>query len=516
MRSQAFEPSWIDELSAGGPWTAERLQRFASSTVGTQVIVVSCREPYSHHRSTQGVRVSSAVSGVVTALEPVVKACGGTWVAYGSGSADAEFVDGRGLCAVPPGQPAYALKRVWLSAAEKRGFLDGFANACLWPLCHRSDVEPVFEAASWQHYQQVNARFCDAVLAVAEVADPLVLVQDYHFALLPGLIRARLPRATVVSFWHIPWPQHAQLATCPWWVELVHGLMGSSIVGLQTAQDRDHFSAAVDVVRQRTRHTRTRAAPVIAPYPISVAWPTACELQRMPRAAACALRVRQENALPPQTRLIVGVDRFDYTKGLIEKLLAFERLLTQQPRWRGEVSLVQVVAPTRSKVPAYTRYQQRVRHEVARINHTLSTGGPPPIVLLEAQHDRAAVCQLYRAAAVCAGTRLHDGMTLVSKDFVSVRDDEHGVLVISKFAGAAEELKDAALVIDPRDTDALAQAFARALEMPGCEQRRRMVQLRRTVRDANVYRWAGAMLGDATALRALSPETSPAHWPELV
>jgi len=499
-------------------WTAQRLQQLVMSCADGQVIVVSCREPYSHEHGLSGVHVTTPASGLVTALEPVVRACAGTWIAHGSGSADSEFVDSAGLCRVPPGRPEYSLQRVWLDDEERRGFLDGFANESLWPMCHRCDVKPLFRASDWRHYRRVNERFAEAVVQAARQPDPLVLVQDYHFALLPELIRAYLPRATVVAFWHIPWPEPDRLELCPWWHELVRGLMRSSIVGFQTARDQENFQAAVEVCERHSKPSaswpQARTFPLVATYPISVPWPAEYELDRLPSVADCRSQVLREHGLMPSVRLIVGVDRFDYTKGLLEKLRALELLLDRHPRYPGSVSLVQVVAPTRAGVPAYAAYQSQVRAEAARINMRFRSDGALPIILLESQHDREAVDRLYRAACVCAVTSLDDGMNLVSKEFVSMRDDEQGVLVLSAFAGAAEELQHDAIVVNPRDTSALSHSLETALAMGSAQQRHHMARMRVIVRKANIYQWAGAMLSDAAQLRQDSRQAS-APWREV-
>jgi len=284
-------------------WAAERLQELVRSAAGGQVMVRSYREPYSHEHTAQGVRVTSPASGLVTALEPIVRACGGTWIAHASGSADAAFADADGVCRVPPQKPEYSLRRVWLEEEEKRHFLDSFANDSLWPMCHRCDVTPTFRASDWRHYQRVNERFAEAVVQAATQPDPLVLVQDYHFALLPQLIREYLPMATLVSFWHIPWPARDQLEACPWWPALVRGMMSSTIVGFQTVRDEAHFKAAMAVCQTRSKPgsnlkmvadvsaaaeaAEADAQPVVAAYPISVPWPTKREMEQLPSVADC-------------------------------------------------------------------------------------------------------------------------------------------------------------------------------------------------------------------------------------
>jgi len=407
---------------------------------------------------------------------------------------------------------------VWLNDDERRGFIEGFANEGLWPMCHRCEVAPEFLASDWWHYRRVNERFADAVLKAAKDPEPLVLVQDYHFALLPHLIRARLPQASVVAFWHIPWPSLDRLKACPWWPSLMQGLLSSSIVGFQTARDQKHFVAAASVYKSRCKQGSAslgaNAAPVVAAYPISVPWPTNHEVDALPSVSNCREQVLKKYSLPSHVRLIVGIDRFDYTKGLLEKVLAMESLLDRHPQLHGSVSLVQVAAPTRADVPAYAAYRKVVRAEVERINSRLRCNGVAPVVLLEFQHDRAAVCRLYRAASVCAVASLDDGMNLVSKEFVSMRDDEQGVLVLSAFAGAAEELAQDAILVDPRDTFALADSLAAALSMSDPEQRFRMARMRLIVRRANIHRWAASMLNDAARLREEQAGDAVA-WPAV-
>lgn len=501
-------------VESAAPWTAERLRDLLHDRPhGEQVIVVSNREPYVHERSDAGVTVTRPAGGLVTALEPIVRACGGTWIAHGGGNADAEFVDEADICRVPPGAPDYALRRIWLSVDEQQGYNDGFANTGLWPLCHLAHVQPVFTEAHWRHYVNVNERFADAVAEEATTDDPVVLVQDYHFALLPALIRCRLPRATVIAFWHIPWPNPDQFAICPWHKELLRGLLGASIVGLQTRADRRNFEWSVerflgrdaDVRDSRIRHGGGET--LVRDYPISIAWPSTVEAVGRP-ASDARQGVDAAWGLSPDTRLIVGVDRFDYTKGLLERLRAVEHLLATHPEWIGALTLAQIAAPTRTGVPEYATFQRRVRAEAERINARFAGTGAVPILLLAEHRDRSVIDELYRAADACVVTSLHDGMNLVCKEFVAARDDEQGVLVLSRFAGAAAELKDA-LLINPYHVEQTAATLLRALDMPAAEQRRRMRRLRATVRDANIFRWAGTMLLDAAEVRARGIDSAP-------
>ena len=510
--TDAALPAWRahgrDRASdASTPWDAAALQRLFHSTLrDKQVIVVSNRAPVAHERVAGRLQAVRPSSGLVTALEPVLQACHGTWIAHGNGGADRELVDADDVWRVRGANGGYALRRVWLDADERAGYCDGLANSGLWPLCHTVHVKPRFIEADWQHYRAVNRRFAQAVVQQAQCSDPIVLVQDYHLALVPALVRQALPRATVISFWHVPWAHPEQMQTCPWLQELVHGLLGSDIVGFQTPQHRRNFVACAALFGHRLDATLVAQKPgthrpQARSYPISIAWPTAAKVARRcpPWRTAAALAL-QRWSLPEQGKLIVGVDRFDYTKGLVERLLAVERLLLDQPHWRGRLRFVQVAAPTRESLHEYTALRAEVTAQVQRINQRFATDAVAPIVLLDAHHDKDAVDALYRAADVCLVTPLHDGMNLVAKEFVAARDDERGVLVLSRFAGAAHELHEA-LLINPYHTAQVAQALQCALDMPASEQRQRMRALRETVRVGNVHRWAAGMLLDAVALR---------------
>jgi trehalose 6-phosphate synthase len=487
-------------------WTAERLRALLRSHLaGDQVIALSNREPYIHERDATSGRivVKQPASGLVTALEPVMRACSGTWVAHGSGSADRDTVDAAGRVVVPPGarpEAAYRLRRVWLTAEEEQGYYYGFANEGLWPLCHVAHVRPVFRESDWAAYREINQRFADAVVAEARGEDPVVLVQDYHFALVPAMIRERLPQATILTFWHIPWPNPESFGICPWRTEILQGLLGSTILGFHTRFHCKNFIETVDrYLEARIEHehstiTFREKETLVESYPISIAWPE--QPERWPAVDECRRRVFGHLGLPPDACLALGVDRFDYTKGIIERLNAVERLLEKHPEWLERFVFVQVAAPTRSDLEEYRNFQERVSRLAERINVRFGRPGYKPVQLLAEHHDHAALAELYRAADICVVTSLHDGMNLVCKEYVAARDDRRGVLVLSRFAGAARELHEA-LIVNPYHVEETADALHRAATMPAAEQRERMASLRATVRDFNVYRWAGRMLADA-------------------
>lgn len=469
--------------------------------------MVSNREPWMHVRRSGRIEALRPASGLVSALGPVIRACSGTWIAHGAGSADRDTVDRHDRVPMPPDRPTYRLRRVWLSAKEEAGYYDGFANAGLWPLCHAAGVQPLFRAADWTHYQAVNRRFADAVEEEAGSETPVVLVQDYHLALLPRLLRQRMPQATIIAFWHVPWPSVEALAACPWREPIVQGLLGASVLGFQA---RSHCEGFLDAASDCTNATVRRAAGVanhegrateVRHYPASIEWLPAAMTKQAPVAVARA-RIRAALGLEARVHLGIGIDRLDATKGLPERFAAIERLLEREPRWIGSFAFVQVAAPSREGAGHTHGLASRLRADAARINARFGSSTWRPIVLNTEVQTPERVFEYYRAADLCFVSSLHDGMNLVAKEFVAARDDERGVLVLSRFAGAAHELPQA-LIVDPRDTTQCAAALHAALTMAPAEQRERMRAMRRTVENFDACRWAGSMLLDAAPLPAL-------------
>ncbi len=488
-------------------WGPDALRRILRQDLkGDEVLIVSNREPYIHTRRKDNViEIQRPASGLVTALEPIVRACSGTWIAHGAGTADRDTVDKYDHVMVPPDHPAYRIRRVWLSKEEEQGYYFGFANEGLWPLCHIAHTRPVFRAEDWEHYKNVNQRFADIVVAEAKTEDPIILVQDYHFALLPRMVREKLPRATIITFWHIPWPNPEAFGIMPWREEVLEGMLGSSILGFHTQYHCNNFFDTVDrflearVDRETFSISYGGETTEVRRYPISIEWPPAPLAVQVPVEEA-RRRVRERLGLDADVKLGVGVDRLDYTKGILERFMAIERLLELEPRWVGKFSFLQVAAPSRSSIDEYQNLDARVRSLAARINERFGRPGYQPIVLKIEHHDAAQVYELYRAAEVCYVSSLHDGMNLVAKEFVAARDDEQGVLVLSQFTGAARELAEA-LIVNPYDIEQAAAALHVALTMSPDEQRTRMRSMRNLVQEFNVFRWAGRMLIDAARMR---------------
>jgi alpha,alpha-trehalose-phosphate synthase [UDP-forming] len=491
------------EVAAQG-WNPEKLRALLHDELaGDEVIVVSNREPYIHSKTDDGVKVHRPASGLVTAVEPVMRACSGTWIAHGSGNADRETVDRDDRVRVPPKNPAYTLRRVWLSKEEEKGYYYGFSNEGLWPLCHNAHVRPVFRTTDWEQYVEVNQRFADAVINEARTDDPVVLVQDYHFALLPRMVREKLPKATIIMFWHIPWPNPESFGICPWREEILEGLLGNTLLGFHTPLHCKNFLETVDrYLETRIEHEASTISyggdlTQVEPYPISIAWPDAADQANM---ASCPAEVRKELGVPEDQLLGIGVDRLDYTKGIMERLQAVERMFELHPSMIGRFTMVQIAAPSRSSLDEYMSLEVRVRALAKHINDKYSNGDYVPILLKVEHYESDQVMRFFRAADVCVVTSLHDGMNLVAKEFIATRDDERGVLILSQFTGAARELHEA-LIINPYHIEQGADALFRALTMPEVEQRERMRSMRALVKDFNVYRWAGRMLLDAARLR---------------
>ena len=496
-----------DREDAPGLWTAQRLKQTLNRYLhGEKIVILANREPYVHQYTAEGrIEVQHPASGLVTALEPIMRACSGVWVAHGSGSADRETVDRNDHVRVPPDEESYLIRRIWLSEEELQGYYYGFSNEGLWPLCHMAHARPLFRAEDWRQYRAVNQKFADAVCSEVDSKDPIILVQDYHFALAPAMIRKRLPTATVIVFWHIPWPNAEQMGICPRRNELLEGLLGSSILGFHTQLHCNNFLDSVDRYLE-TRRDQERNAVVmqghrtlIRPYPISLEWPVRWA-ETAPSPEECRAQVWQEFGLKPNALLGLGVDRLDYTKGIEERLLTVELLLERHPEFRGRFSFAQLAEPSRTKIPRYQQLNEAVESLAERINLRFGKKDWKPIIMLRSHHEPPEVFRFYRAADLCYVSSLHDGMNLVAKEFVAARSDLKGVLILSEFTGAARELTEA-LIVNPYDLESSSDALAAALTMPEDEQKDRMRSMRSLLVQFNIYRWAGKMLVDAARLR---------------
>ena len=490
-----------------GQWTPDRLKQVLNRNLhGEKIVILANREPYVHiHGEDGGIEVQHPASGLVTALEPIMRACSGVWVAHGSGNADRETIDRHDHVRVPPEEESYHIRRVWLTEEEQQGYYYGFANEGLWPLCHIAHARPAFRAEDWAYYQKVNRKFADAVCEEVDSDEPIILVQDYHFALAPAMIRKRLPSATIIAFWHVPWPNAERMGICPWHNELLEGMLGSSIVGFHTQLHCNNFLDTVDRYLE-TRRDREQNAVImkghrtlVRPYPISIEWPVHW-VEAAPSQEECRAEVWKSLGLKSDALLGLGIDRLDYTKGIEERFAAVELLLERHPQFRGRFTFAQLAAPSRTKIERYKYLNETVERLAQRINERFGTADYKPIALLRSHHEPPEVFRFYRAADLCYVSSLHDGMNLVAKEFVAARTDLRGVLILSEFTGAAQEMTEA-LIVNPYDLEKSSDAMAAALVMPEEEQQDRMRSMRSMIGRFNVYRWAGTMLGDAARLR---------------
>jgi trehalose 6-phosphate synthase len=487
----------------GAEWSRDRLVSLLKERLaGVRVVVVANREPYIHNRDGDQIAWIRPASGLVTALDPIMRATGGVWVAHGSGSADREVSDERGRLPVPPGKSSYTLRRIWLSKEEENGYYNGFANRALWPLCHIAYTRPVFDAADWEQYARVNARFAEAVLDEIDGAPAIVLVQDYHFALVPRLVKARRPDAIISHFWHIPWPHREAFRICPWSEDILDGLLGSDLLGFHVQLHCNNFLETVDrLIESRVEYehfsvTRAGHQTNVRPFPISI------DMEGISNngLARCDLTAfKQSLGVADDWAIALGVDRMDYTKGIPERLRAVDRFLERYPVWRKRFVFLQMGAPSRTEIPEYRELNEEIDGLTAQINAKHGAGDWAPIRILRAHHRVEEIFAGYRAANVCVVSSLHDGMNLVAKEFVAARDDRQGVLILSLFTGAARELQDA-LLVNPYATDAFADALNTALTMAPEEQQRRMQRLRAHVAEHNVFRWAGLLLAETCRL----------------
>jgi trehalose-6-phosphate synthase len=500
--------------AAESMWTAERLSvQLRTRLDEGHLFVVSNREPYTHQRNGKAVDVIVPPSGLVTALEPVLNACDGTWIAHGSGNADAEVVDTHDRLRVPPDDPRYTLRRVWLTKEEEEGYYYGFANEGLWPLCHIAHTRPLFRAADWQYYQEVNRKFMTAVLEEIEnVAKPVVLVQDYHFALLPRMIKEKRPDARVAIFWHIPWPNPEAFGICPWQRQLVDGLLGADLIGFHIQSHCNNFLETVDrVVESRVDWEHFSALrqdhrTIVRPFPISVNFTDDDVAENNNEGSTYLERSALLRSLGVEATFMgIGVDRVDYTKGILERFLAIERFLEKFPSYQGKFTFVQIGAPSRTHIKRYHDLLAEVEAEAERINWRFQGGKWKPIVFLKRQHSHQEIEPYYRTADLCLVTSLHDGMNLVAKEFLAARRDERGVLILSQFTGAARELRDA-LLVNPYDIDQTAEAIRAALEMEPEEKQLRVHRMRKIIREHNIYHWAGNLITELVEVRLDAPE----------
>jgi trehalose 6-phosphate synthase len=487
-------------------WTESKLKDFVRAKLGENALfVVSNREPYMHimDQVSGDVRCVRPASGVVTAIDPVMRACGGTWIAHGSANADRKFVNSKNKLGVPPEDNRYILKRVWLSKEEEEGYYYGFSNEGLWPLCHITHTRPIFRDADWQMYKKVNQKFAESILEELPNKNPFLFIQDYHFTLLGRMIKEKRPDATIALFWHIPWPNSESFSICPYQKEILDGMLGCDLIGFHVQNHCNNFldtanrllESRVDAekfsISQSGKETAVRA------FPISV--------DMAPAAKSFSSKQEELNAIKKELELdgkivAVGVDRIDYTKGISERVLAIDRFLEKYPQYKNKFVFIQLAAPSRTHIKRYHDLMGEIDELIEKKNWKYSDGNWQPIIYLKRHFSPEEIAPYYELADICIVSSLHDGMNLVAKEYVAAKNSLNGVLILSEFTGAARELPEAVLV-NPYSIEEFADSIKFAIEMPREERNRRMDKMRDTIKENNIYRWAASIIAELTALK---------------
>ena len=486
-------------------WDKDRLYHLVSEKLGDYLfLVVSNREPYIHSMSGNEITCNRPVSGLIEALDPVMRASKGTWVACGSGDADRKVVDSSSRVAVPPEKPEYTLRRVWLTEDEVAGFYLGFSNEGLWPLCHVAFVPPTYRETDWNTYKKVNQIFAEAVLQEVAGRKAMVLVQDYHFALLSRLIKEQRPELTVGQFWHIPWPTYEIFRTCPWQEEILDGLLGNDLLGFHTQSYCHNLLETVEhTLKAKVDHNRSTLTyrgktTLVQPFPISV------DFDRLSQEAGNEAVEREMESLSHEFDLAgkyvgVGMDRMDYTKGIPERLQALDKFFENFPDYRGKVVFIQAGMPSRTQIESYQKINERIDDLASSINSKYGNDSWKPLIMMTRQLTLATLAALRRLANFCVVSSVHDGMNLVAKEYVSSRIDGDGVLILSQFTGAVDEMPEA-LLINPYAITEFANQIKKAVEMPEAERRRRMKAMRETVASHNIYWWGASKVSSLISI----------------
>jgi trehalose 6-phosphate synthase len=489
-------------------WTSGSLKEYMSAELeGKKLFLISNREPYMHVREGRVTKCIVPAGGLVTALDPVMRICDGIWLAHGSGDADREFVDAHSKVRVPPDEPSYTLKRIWLTKEQEDGYYYGFSNEGIWPLCHITHTRPVFRLEDWVSYQKVNELFAEALLEeIAHEDSPLVLIQDYHLALLPFLVKQKRPDAKVALFWHIPWPNPESFGICPWRQEILIGMLGADLLSFHIQFFCNNFLDTVDrflesqIDWEQFSVKRSGHATLVKPFPISVSYDQKVEMEAATQDNALMRECIMKEIGIQSKYLGVGVDRIDYTKGIPERFKAIERFLEKYPEFIEKFTFIELGAPSRDHIRRYRELMAEIEETVETINWRFQTKTWKPIVFLKAHHSHEEIERYYRASDICMVTSLHDGMNLVAKEYIISRYDNDGVLILSQFAGASRELKDA-IIVNPYDIEEMADAIKFALTLEPSERTERMQRMRSTVKEHNIYRWAGKLIAELSHVR---------------
>ncbi len=503
---KAFSEKATERVEKDELWTEAKLRDTVQARLGeNSLFIVSNREPYMHIKKEDGVKpiCIRPAGGVVTALDPIMRACGGMWVGHGSGNADRQFVNSKDKLGVPPEDDRYILKRVWLTKEEEEGYYYGFANEGLWPLCHITHTRPVFRETDWQDYKKVNQKFADSVLAELPATKPFIFVQDYHFTLIAKMIKEKRPDASIALFWHIPWPNPEVFSTCPYQEQILEGMLACDLIGFHIQMHCNNFLDTANRLLESRVDTesfkviRFGKETSIKAFPISVD-----DNVEMPIAFDESARIQEiRNELGLKDVIVaIGVDRLDYTKGITERIMAVDRFFEKYPEYRNKFTFVQLAAPSRTHIKRYHDFAGEVDELVEKTNWKHSDGSWKPVIYLKRHFSQEEILPYYLMADICIVSSLHDGMNLVAKEYIAAKSEPAGVLILSRFTGAAKELTQAVL-INPYATEEFADSIKVALDMPDSEKRARLASMKNTIKANNIYKWAGNIITELTAIR---------------
>jgi trehalose 6-phosphate synthase len=457
-------------------------------------VVASNREPYVHTYAGEEVVCIKPASGVTTALDPILKASNGIWVAHGSGDADKSVVDPNGRIPVPPENPQYTLRRIWLNKEEENGYYYGFSNETLWPLCHIVYNKPKFDENDWEYYKLVNERFANTIIDEIQDRPALIFLQDYHLTLVPKMIKEASPHAKIALFWHIPWPNPEVFRICPWKKEILDGMLGADLLGFHVGYHVDNFletvnqtlEARVDKINSSVTYSNKKS--MVKAYPISVDVDSIDEEASSPSVKEAMQKLKHTYDLNYEY-IGVGADRVDYTKGIPERFKAIDRFLEKYPKYHKKFVFIQAGSLSRIHIDDYKNVNDEINNLVENINWKYSSDHWTPIILVRRHFKTSELYALYRLANLCIVSSLHDGMNLVAKEFVAACDAQKSVLLLSQFTGASRELTDA-ITVNPYAPGLFADAIKDALEMPDAEKEKRMKRMKEIIKENNIYRWA--------------------------
>ncbi len=483
-------------------WTKTALKKKIKDIIGDRILIIaSNREPYVHIYKDGQIEYIRPVGGAVTALDPIMRVSRGIWVAHGGGTADREVVDKNNIIKVPPDNPKYKLKRIWLTKDEESGYYFGYSNKSIWPLCHMAYTRPNFDEVDWAYYKIVNQKFADAILETVKGRKAFVWIQDYHLLLLGKMLKEKDDKLLTAHFMHIPWPNPEVFRICPQKKEILEGLLANDLLGFHIRYHCNNFIETVKleletrVDAERTSITYNGHETVIRAFPISVDFSEISKASDSREVNDALKKLKDELSIRDGLFVMMGLDRIDYTKGLLERVQAVDRFFEKFPEYKEKVVFIQKGGLSRMHIPEYKELNENLNGLVEDVNWKHSTKKWSPIILIRKHMSQKEIIALYKLADACIVSPVHDGMNLVCKEYVSVKNDLSGVLLLSQFTGAARELEEA-IFVNPYDREDFALTIKNAIELPEKIKKKKMKRLRSVVKENNIYKWAGKFLDE--------------------